>query len=170
MSEVRNLHTDPHAYRKRGTWNGAAQENGEKWRYALAEGVSNGTMFAWAGMSMQQLSGLVLYARVLSGSQMVLDRLSIENATLLVRRDGWCAARVADGNTSNHTLPLVNGTLVLEEVAAYTPADWERVYDLYQRGVLRRPFFAGDTFGGGVSPLSFSSTFRCACPRLGVCA
>lgn len=147
--ELTNLHPDPHARKKRGCWNGVLTENGDNWRYELAEGASNGTAFAWGGMTNTELAGKVLYARVISDNPNVLDRLTVENGTLLVRRDGWCAARVADGNISNHTLPLINGPFVLEEVAAYTPADWERVYDLYQHGALQYPWFAGDTYPTG---------------------
>lgn len=92
------------------------------------------------------MSGRVLYARVITGVQEVVDNLAVEAATTIVRRDGWIAARVADDNTSNHALPLKHGPLVLDEVAVYTPEDWEHVYDLYQRGELTRPWFDGDTY------------------------
>lgn len=155
--ELTNLHPDPHARQKCGCWEGVATQNGDNWRYELAKGASNGTAFAWQGLSNAQLAGMVLYARV-NAAQTVLDRLTVENGTLLVRSDGWVAARVADGNNSSHTLPLVYGPFVLMERGVYTPEDWERLYSMVQDGTLQypelsRPWFAGDTFpttwGGG---------------------
>ena len=155
--EVTNLHPDPHARKKCGCWEGVATENGDNWRYELAASASNGTAFAWQGMTNTELAGKVLYARVISDNPNVLDRLTVENGTLLVRRDGWVAARIADTNNSSHTLPLVYGPFVLMERGVYTPADWERLYGMVQDGTLKypelqRPWFAGDTFPttGGV--------------------
>ncbi len=149
--EVTNLHPEPHARKKCGCWKGVATENGDNWRYELAASASNGTAFAWQGMTNTELAGKVLYARVISDNPNVLDRLTVENGKLLVRRDGWVAARVADGNNSSHTLPLVYGPFVLIERGVYTPADWERLCDMVQDGTLKypelqRPWFAGDTF------------------------
>ena len=98
----------------------------------------------------------------LDGVQAVVDNLAVENATTIACQDKWIAARVADDNTANHALPLKYGPLVLDEVAVYTPEDWDTVYGLYQRGALLRPWFAGDTYplGGGYSLLA-SYAHRC---------
>lgn len=171
MSEVRNLHTDPHCYRTRGAWHGQYEPVGQKYLYRLADdGATRGSCFAWEPLSNAQLAGMIVYAHVVDASQSVLDHLGVEGAPTIISRDGWIAARGHAGVASNRTLTLIYGSFVLDEVAVYEPADWEQIYDLYQRGVLERPFFAGDTFGGGVSSPSLASAFCCACPRMGVCA
>lgn len=153
--ELTNLHHDPNCYKQRGTWMAPTpQQNGDKWRYDRHPSYKS-MLFAWWGKSNNALmAGRVLYARVITGVQEVVDNLAIENATTIVRRDRWIAARVADDNTANHALPLQYGPLVLDEVAVYTPADWEHVYKLYEQGELTRPWFAGNLYlansGGGV--------------------
>ena len=155
MNEVRNLHPDPRCLRQRETWNGGATANGEKWRYELSADSSSGSVFAWNGLTNQFLAGKVLYARVTSSKQAVLDGMDIESASLLVRRNGWVAARVADGLVGNHTIWLRNGPFVLQEVGCYSPEDWEQLYALYQRGDIQFPWVAGPrdaTTAGQVGP------------------
>ena len=154
MTEIRNLHPDPRCLRQRETWHGGATANGEKWRYELSAGSSNGSVFAWYGLTNQFLAGKVLYARVTSSKQAVLDGLDIESASLLVRRNGWIAARVADGLVGNHAIWLTNGSFVLQEVGCYTPDDWESLYALYQAGTIQFPWVAGprDAQAGQAGP------------------
>lgn len=143
MSEVRNLHPDPRCLRRRETWKGVATANGEKWLYEKQPNY-NSTLFAWWNAANNaNMSGKVLYARITSDVHTVFDNLAVENATTIVRRDGWIAARVADDNTSNHTLPLQYGPLVLQEVGCYSPEDWEQLYALYQKGDITYPWVAG---------------------------
>lgn len=135
-------------------WCVAAKANGEKWRYELAAGALNGSVLAWDGLTNQFMAGKVLYARVTSSQQAVLDRMNIESASLLVRRDGWVAARVADGSVGNHAIWLNNGPFVLQEVGCYSPEDWEQLYALYQRGDIQFPWVSGprDAQAGQVGP------------------
>lgn len=111
-------------------------------------------MFAWNGLTNQFLAGKVLYARVTSSKQAVLDGMDIESASLLVRRNGWVAARVADGLVGNHAIWLRNGPFVLQEIGCYSPEDWEQLYALYQRGDIQFPWAAGprDAQAGQVGP------------------
>ena len=154
MNEIRNLHPDPRCLQKRSTWNGGVTANGEKWRYELSADSSSGSVFVWNGLTNQFVAGKVLYARVTSSKQAVLDGMDIESASLLVRRDGWVAARVADGLDSNHTIWLTNGPFVLQEVGCYTPDDWESLYALYQAGTIQFPWVAGprDAQAGQAGP------------------
>lgn len=157
MSEietVQNLHPEPRCLKKRGTWNGSSSANGERWRYELRADSSRGSVFAWDGLTNQFLAGKVLYARVTSSKQAVLDGMGIEAASLLVRRNGWVAARVADGLVGNHAIWLRNGPFVLQEVGCYSPEDWERLYALYQNGDITHPWLAGprDAQAGQTGP------------------
>lgn len=155
MSEIRNLHPDPRCLKVRTTWNGVSRANGEKWQYELSADSSSGSVIAWDGLTNQFLAGKVLYARVTSSKQAVLDRMDIESASLLVRRNGWVAARVADGLVSNHAIWLNNGPFVLQEVGCYSPEDWELLYALYQSGAIQVPWVAGPrdaTMAGQIGP------------------
>lgn len=143
MSGPRNLHPDPRCLKARGAWNGSSTANGEKWRYERNANVSNASVGAFQPLTNAQMRGMVLYARVTSGTQSVIDNLDIEQASTIVRRNGWVAARVLDDNTGNHTLYLMRGPLVLEEVGVYTPDDWEQLYALYQAGTIQFPWVAG---------------------------
>ena len=154
MSEVRNLHPDPRCLKKRGTWEGSSSANGEKWRYELSAGSNNGTVFCWAGLTNQYLSGKVLYARV-QATQSLLNNLSIEQAGLLIRENGWVAARVGDDNTGNHTITLQRGPFSLCEVGVYSPEDWAKLYAAYQAGDIPYPWVAGPrnaTMAGEIGP------------------
>ena len=155
MSEIRNLHPDPRRLKSRPAWNGVLAADGEKWRYELNAGSNNGTVACWSKLTGQYMSGKVLYARITSATQAVIDNLSVENASTIVRRDGWIAARVADDNTSSHSLSLISGPLVLQEVGCYTPDDWESLYALYQKGAITYPWVAGPrnaTMAGEIGP------------------
>ena len=143
MREIRNLHPDPRCLKERITWNGSSRANAEKWRYELNAGSNNGTVSCWSDLTGQAMRGKVLYARVISGTQAVLDNLSVENASTIVRRDGWIAARVHDNNTGSHSLSLIRGPFVLEQVGVYTPEDWESLYALYQACTIQLPWMAG---------------------------
>ena len=105
-------------------------------------------------MTNAQMRGMVLYVRITSATQAVIDNLDIEQASTIVRRNGWVAARVGDDNTGNHTLSLMRGPFVLQEVGCYSPEDWEQLYALYQRGYIQFPWVAGprDAHAGQVGP------------------
>lgn len=143
MSEIRNLCPDPRCLRRRETWQGDATANGEKWRYEKQPNYNSAVFAWWNAANNANMSGKVLYARITSGIQTVFTNLAVENADTIVRRDNWIAARVADDNTSNHTLPLQYGPFVLQEVGCYTPEDWESLYALYQAGTIQFPWVAG---------------------------
>ncbi len=143
MSEIRNLHPDPRCLKERGTWNGGSRANGEKWRYELKAGSNNGTVSCWTNLTGQAMRGKVLYARIASDINTVFRKLAVENANTIVRRDDWIAARVHDDNTGTHSLSLISGPFVLNEVGCYTPDDWEQLYALYQAGTIRFPWVAG---------------------------
>lgn len=147
--ESMNLHTDPRCLGVRGVWHGTWVMSGEKRRYSLADdGAPRGSCFAWGPMMTNaRMAGRVLYARISDADETVLNGLGIESATTIVKRDGWIAARVPDGNTSNHTLPLENGAFTINEVGVYTPDDWERLYAAYQRGDILYPWVAGPRNG-----------------------
>lgn len=155
MSEPQNVHPDPRCLKARGAWHGSSRANGEKWRYERDAAASNASVFAFQPLTNAQMRGMVLYARVTSGTQAVIDNLDIEQAGTIVRRNGWVAARVGDGNTGNHTLGLMRGPLVLQEVGCYTPEDWERLYDAYEAGRIPYPWVAGPrdaTTAGQIGP------------------
>lgn len=108
----------------------------------------------WSPFSNADLSGKVLYARITSDVQAAIDQLAVENATTITKAGTWIAARVADGNMGNHSINLVPGTIVLQEVGVYTPDDWEQLYALYQAGTIQFPWVAGprDAQAGQVGP------------------
>ena len=87
--------------------------------------------------------GRVLYVRISDADETVLNGLGIEQASTIVKRDGWIAARVGDTNTYNHTLSLELGAFTLCEIGVYTPDDWESLYALYQKGAITYPWVAG---------------------------
>lgn len=157
MSDVetaRNLHPDPRCLRERGTWRGQSTADGEKHRYALADGQTVGSVGAWGPLTNQQIAGLVLYARITSDTQAVIDQLSIEGSETIVKQDGWIAA-LSGAVASNRMLGLANGPFTLNEVGVYTPEDWEKLYDAYQRGVIEYPWVAGPrdaTVAGEIGP------------------
>ena len=84
----------------------------------------------------------MLYARITSETQAVIDNLIVENASTIVRRDVCVASRGADGNTGSQSLSLIRGPFVLQEVGCYTPDDWEQLYALYQAGTIQIPWVA----------------------------
>lgn len=148
MNTMRNLHVDPHCHQTRGLWHGQYELVGERYRYRLADdGATRGSCFAWEPITSVQLTGMILYARLTDADEIVLNNLGVEGAPTIIRQDNWIVARCHDV-VSNHALALGNGSFILDEVAVYEPACWERIYDLYQHGVLARPFFAGETVGG----------------------
>ena len=120
----------------------------------LKAGSNNGTVSCWSNLTGQYMSGKVLYARITSATQAVIDNLSVENASTIVRRNGWIAARVPDNNTGSHSLSLMRGPFVLEQVGCYTPEDWESLYALYQNGDITHPWLAGprDAQAGQTGP------------------
>lgn len=146
--ESMNLHTDPRCLGVRGAWHGTWVMSGEKRRYSLADdGATVGSCFAWEPLTSAQMAGMVLYARIADADETVLDHLGVEGAPTIIRQDGWIAARVPDGNISNHTLPLAYGPFTLCEVGCYSPADWERIYAAYQAGEIQYPWVAGPRDG-----------------------
>ena len=142
MNEVRNLHPDPRCLCERGMWRGQATSDGEKYKYSLVSGQTVGSIAAWHPMTNQQIAGLVLYARITSDTQAVIDQLSIEGSTTIVKQDGWIAA-LSGAIASNRMLGLARGPFTLCEVGAYTPDDWAKLYDAYQRGDITYPWVAG---------------------------
>lgn len=156
MNEIRNLHPDPRCLRIRNMWRATSAIVGEKRRYTLAEGAPTGSVFAWDGLPRETMRGNVLYARVSADSQSVLDKLGMENCSLLARGDGWIAGVAGGGSNANYTLPVTNGPITLQEVGCYTRDDWEQLYALYQRGDIQYPWVAGPrdaTTAGQVGPL-----------------
>lgn len=153
--EAYNLRPDPRCLKKRGTWKGNAQANGEKWRYESETDPASGSVSAFDGLLNAAMASHVLYVRVRSGSQTVCDEVSIEHATTLTRSYGWVAAQVADGENGNHGVWLRHGPFVLEEVGVYSLDDWEKLYDAYQRGDITYPWVAGPrgaTMAGQIGP------------------
>lgn len=140
--ESANLYPDPRALKRRSGWNATAQADGEKWRYE-ATSTKGAGVYVFAPFTNQELVGKVLYVRVSSSMQAVLDNLSIERTTRIARRDGWLAAQVADDMVGNHSLSLWHGPLVLCEVGVYAPNDWAAIYDAYTAGTIPYPWFAG---------------------------
>ncbi|PKV05704.1 hypothetical protein CQR51_0948, partial [Bifidobacterium pseudolongum subsp. globosum] len=145
---------DPGCTETRGTWCGSHSADGAKWKYMLEEGQSNGTLFAWKGITSQQAADHVLYARVTSESAHVLDVITIENCRLIAREHGWVAG--IPTNDNSHTLPLVYGALTLQEVAMYTPDDWDKILAMYTAGILPSPWIDGEYLrpGGGQALLA----------------
>lgn len=143
MSEVRNLHPEPRCMQARAMWNAKQSSDGEKYRYMLADGETNGGVYAWNPITNESLAGKILYARVTNTSTATLEALEIGGATLIAAADGWIASRVAADMVSNHSLWLIGGPLTLCEVGVYTPDDWAKLYDAYQRGDITYPWVAG---------------------------
>lgn len=154
---IRNLAAvDPGCLENRGTWCGSHSSNGGKWKYMLEEGQPKGTVFAWKGITNQQAAGNVLYARVTSENTSVLDIITIENCRLIARENGWVAGiPIAD---KSHTLPLTDGSFTLQEVAMYTPEDWDKILAMYTAGILPSPWIDGEYLplgGGGYTSSGF---------------
>lgn len=138
-----NQHPDPRCTRIRTMWNAIGQKNGSKYRYELQSGATFGSVFCWNQLSSTELKGKVLFARITTSAQAVIDSLSVQEASTIAKASSWIAARVADSNTGNHTIGVTKGPFVLEEVGVYTPDDWEHLYALYQAGKISIPWCAG---------------------------
>lgn len=155
MSEietVQNLHPDPRCLRVRNMWRATSTIIGEKRRYTLADGAPTGSVFAWAPLTNEQLAGNVLYARI-TAAQDVLDKLSVEGAPVVVKQGEWIA--VSSPAVANRTIAVTRGPYTLCEVGVYTPEDWEKLYDAYQRGAIQYPWVAGPrnaTMAGQIGP------------------
>lgn len=137
-----NQHPDPRCTRARQEWMASISAVGDKWQYT-ANYADKGAVMCWHPFSNADLSGKVLYARITSDVQAAIDQLAVEHATTIAKADTWIAARVADGNMGNHSINLVPGTIVLQEVGVYTPDDWEHLYALWQAGRISIPWCAG---------------------------
>lgn len=140
IDTVQNLHPDPRCLKERGTWHGQATADGEKHRYALADGQIVGSVGAWDPLKNAQLAGNVLYARI-NAAQDVLDKLSIEGAPVVAKQGEWIAA--SSPAASNRTIAVTHGPFTLCEVGIYSPEDWEKLYDAYQKGAIAYPWVAG---------------------------
>lgn len=119
MSDIetaRNLHPDPRCLLVRNVWRATSMIVGEKRRYTLADGAPTGSLFAWTWLPRETMRGNVLYVRVSADSQSVLDKLGIENCSLLARGDGWVAGVSGGASNANYTLPVTNGPITLQEV------------------------------------------------------
>lgn len=155
MSEietVQNLHPDPRCLRERRTWRAQATADGEKHRYALADGAPTGSVFAWTPLTNEQLAGNILYARI-NAAQDVLDKLYVEGAPVVAKQGEWIAA--SSPVARNRTIAVTNGPFTLCEVGCYSLEDWEKLYDAYQRGVIEYPWVAGPrdaTMAGEIGP------------------
>ena len=140
MSEPRNLHPDPRCLRVRHMWRATSTIVGEKRQYTLADGAPTGSVFAWMPLTNEKLAGNILYARI-NASQDVLDKLSVEGAPIVAKQGEWIAA--SSPAARNRTIAVTNGPFTLCEVGVYTPEDWEKLYDAYQRGDITYPWVAG---------------------------
>lgn len=140
IETVQNLHPDPRCLKIRNMWRSTSTIIGEKRRYALADGAPTGSVFAWAPFTNDQLAGNVLYARI-TAAQDVLDKLSVEGAPVVAKQGEWIAARSTA--VANRTIAVTHGPYTLCEVGVYTPDDWEKLYDAYQRGDIAYPWVAG---------------------------
>lgn len=143
IESARNLHPEPRCMQARGMWNAERTSDGEKYRYMLADGETNGGVYAWKPITNESLAGKILYARVTNTSTATLEALEIGGATRIAAADGWIASRVAAAPVTNHSVWLRGGPLTLSEVGVYTPEDWEKLYDAYQRGTIAYPWVAG---------------------------
>ena len=141
--EARNLHPDPRCLKQRPLWKTSVQANAEKWRYELAAGETVGGVSCWSPLANSSLCGHVLYARITSGQQAVFDNLKIEYGTTIAKQDDWIAARIPDSVSGSIMIRTTNGPFILEEVGVYTPEDWAKLYDAYQRGAIQYPWVAG---------------------------
>lgn len=142
IENVQNLHPDPRCLKLRNMWRATSTIVGEKRRYTLADGAPTGSVFAWAPLTSAQLSGMVLYARISDATQDVLDKLSVENAPVVAKQGEWIAVS-SPGAANNRTIAVTRGPYTLCEVGVYTPDDWEKLYDAYQRGDIAYPWVAG---------------------------
>lgn len=140
---VQNLHPEPRCMQARAMWNAERTRDGEKQRYMLADGETNGGVYAWSPITNESLAGKILYVRVTNTAPATLEALEIGGATQVATADGWIASRVAADTITNHSLWLMGGPLTLSEVGVYTPEDWESLYALYQRGDITYPWVAG---------------------------
>lgn len=155
MSEITNLHVNPRCGSPRDMVEATSSPNGQKIRYEKLATATAAAVYCWSPLTNAQLQGKVLYARIQSSTQAVSTNLAISNATTLTRDTWWIAAQVADDDTNDHTISLMHGPFVLNEVAVYEPSDWDRVYAAYQRGIIDYPWFAGPrnaTMAGEIGP------------------
>lgn len=155
IETVQNLHPEPRCLKSRAMWNAEQTSDGEKTRYMLKNGETNGGVYAWNPITNESLAGKILYARVTNTSTATLEALEIGGATLIAAADGWIASRVAADMVTNHSLWLIGGPLTLSEVGVYSPEDWEKLYAIYQQGVIAYPWVAGPrnaTMAGEIGP------------------
>lgn len=152
MSEPRNLHPDPRCLRVRNMWRATSTIVVEKRQYTLADGAPTGSVFAWTPLTNEQLAGNILYARI-NATQDVLDKLSVEGAPVVAKQGEWIAA--FSPLARNRTIAVTHGPYTLCEVGVYTPEDWGKLYDAYQRGDIAYPWVAGPrnaTMAGEIGP------------------
>lgn len=152
IETVQNLHPDPRCLKIRSMWRATSTIVGEKRRYTLADGAPTGSVFTWTPLTNEQLAGNILYARI-NATQDVLDKLNVEGATVVAKQGEWIAA--SSPAATNRTIAVTNGPFTLCEVGVYTPEDWEKLYDAYQRGDITYPWVAGPrgaTMAGEIGP------------------
>lgn len=153
--ESMNLHPDPRCLKQRPLWKTSAQANGEKWRYELATGETAGGVLCWSPLTTTSLCGHVLFARIRSGTPAVFDNLKIEYGNTIAKQGEWIAARIPDNVNGSIMIRTTHGPFVLEQVGVYTPDDWEKLYDAYQKGTIAYPWVAGPrdaTMAGEIGP------------------
>ena len=149
MREIRNLETDPNALRGRYQW-GCQTVRSEDGRHYTYIGKGNSYMGSCTSSIMTTAPVghvIVLIARTPDTVFATADIWRTDK--LLSTQDGdiYIKAGRVNETGKNHELPIsqcTTGVTILGS-ALYTPEDWEQVYDLYQKGALQYPWFAGDT-------------------------
>lgn len=141
--EAYNLHPDPRCLKQRPLWKTSVQADAEKWRYELAAGETVGGVLCWSPLTTTSLCGHVLFARIRSDTQAVFDNLKIEYGSTIAKQGEWIAASIPDNANGSIMIRTTHGPFVLEQVGCYTPDDWEKLYDAYQKGAITYPWVAG---------------------------
>lgn len=161
---ITNLDTDPNGFKRRYQW-GDQTVKREDGHYMY---VGTGNTYMGACTHSLALNAPVGYVIVLIAQtdDSPFAKESIWNADeLLATQDGDIyikASRITQTNKT-HELSIsecVNGVTILGS-ALYTPADWNKIHDLYAAGILQYPWTDGDNIplGWGVHTSADSSAY-----------
>lgn len=147
--EIRNLDPDPHGFKGRYQWGGQTvrSADGRHWSY-IGKGNS------YMGSCTQSVAAAAPVGHVIVLIAQTVDTafanakiwqadelLAVQNGDIYVK-----AARITEtGRIHELTISACTTGVTILGSALYTPEDWEQVYDLYQRGAMLYPWFAGDS-------------------------
>ena len=157
--EMLNLCATPNGTQRSSYgWNvDSRQEESGKWSYMARENNNGkGTFTFKMGVTKLNVGDVLVCIYSCDNPALLtaprgpsLPRIKDTDTTegaVISQRMGWVAGRISAPGNNELWIERDCGWVTLEGVAAFSPEDWEHVYDLYQRGELTRPWFDGDTY------------------------